>query len=74
MPEAKKIIQLKEIWKETRDWRRCWRPSNFFKAFFFRFAFSLFHMGSDFNFAWSVPSGCPTDETPANFSSPPNAS
>ena len=25
---------------EARDWRRCWRPSNFFKAFFFSFAFS----------------------------------
>ena len=52
---------------EARDWRRCWRPSNFFKAFFFSLAFSLFHMGSDFNFAWSVPSGCPTDETPAKL-------
>ena len=69
MPETKKSIQLKEIWKEMKDWRRFWKTSNFFKAFFFKFAFSLFDMGSDFNFAWSVPSECPTDETPGNFSS-----
>ena len=72
MPDRKKRIQMREIWKELRDWRRHWRTSNFFKAFFFSFAFSLFDMGSDFNFAWSVPSECPhtnsTHLTPHGFS------
>ena len=72
MPDTKKRIELKEIWKELRDWRKFWKMSNFFKAFFFSFAFSLFDMGSDFNFAWSVPSECPntnsTDLTPHAFS------
>ena len=59
MPDTKKSIQLKGIWKEVGDWRRYWKSSNFFKAFFFSFAFSLLDMGTDFNFAWSVPSDCP---------------
>ena len=59
---------MKEVWKETREWRRYWNTSNLFKAFFFSFVFSLFDMGTDFNFAWSVPSDCPTDQPPEAFS------
>ena len=69
MPDTKKSIQLKEIWKEMKDWRRYWKTSNFFKALFFGFAFSLFDVGSDFNFAWSVPTECPTYPPLGNFSS-----
>ena len=68
MPDTKKRIQLREIWKELRDWRRHWRTSNFFKAFFLSFVFSLFDMGSDFNFAWSVPSECPHTNSTDGFS------
>ena len=67
MPEKTKSIKLKEIWKETREWRRYWKTSNLFKAFLFSFVFSLFDMGTDFNFAWSVPSDCPTDHPPDVF-------
>ena len=67
MAEKTKSIKLKEIWKETREWGRYWKTSNLFKAFFFSFVFSLFDMGTDFNFAWSVPSECPTDNPPDVF-------
>ena len=52
--------ELKEIWRETREWRKYWKTSDLFKALVFSFVFSLFDMGTDFNFAWSVPSDCPT--------------
>ena len=68
MPDTKKRNKLREIWKEMRDWRSHWRTSNFFKAFFLSFAFSLFDMGSDFNFAWSVPSECPHTNSTDGFS------
>lgn len=61
---------MDELLKEVKGWRSHWRTSSFFKAVVFSFAFSLLDTGTDFNFAWNVPTDCPTDTFPETFPGP----
>ena len=47
-----------ELWKEMKDWRKYWKLGKFFQVLFLGLAASLFDSGTDFNFAWSVPTAC----------------
>ena len=47
------------LWREIREWRQHWDVKTFFTAVLFSFIFSLHDKGTDFNFAWSVPTDCP---------------
>ena len=57
---------MNELLREVLGWRSHWKTSSFFKAIVFSFAFSLLDTGTDFNFAWNVPTDC--GETVTDFS------
>ena len=61
-------IQPGALWRELKDWRKHWSTRKFFQGLFLGLVFTLLDTGTDFNFAWSVPSECPVDQTPGNFS------
>ena len=48
-----------------------WKTSGFLKAILFSFVFSLLDTGTDFNFAWNVPTDCPSDAFPDPFAESP---
>ena len=66
----REVMGWRVHWKEVKEWRRHWTTRSFLKALFLGFVFSLFDTGTDLNFAWSVPTDCPSE----NFSDPFNTS
>ena len=47
-----------ELWREIKEWKNLWQLSRFFSVLILGRVPSLFHTGTDFNFAWSVPKDC----------------
>ena len=47
-------LQLKLLWKETKEWRQHWQLSKFVQALFFGLTASIFDLATDFHFARSV--------------------